>query len=59
MPEEHDNTVGGQASGPVSQHVGEQTNITTGGGDQAGRDIDKRQGEVFVEHSAVSGDVIG
>lgn len=70
--EEHDSMVGGdqihaehaqgpigQASGPAVQHVGEQTTITTDGGDQAGRDIDKRQGEVFVEHSTVSGDVVG
>jgi len=51
--------IASQASGPLSQHVGEQTTIATSGGDLAGRDIDKRQGEVFVEHSTVSGDVVG
>jgi hypothetical protein len=35
-----------------------QMNITTGGGDYAGRDIDKRQGVVFVE-GHVHGSVIG
>jgi hypothetical protein len=63
MTDEHDKRVNeqitGQASGPLSHHVDEQTTITTGGGDQAGRDIDKRQGEVFVEHSTVYGDIIG
>jgi hypothetical protein len=49
----------GQASGPLSQQFGEQATITTGGGDQAGRDIDKRQGAVFVEHSTVYGNIIG
>jgi hypothetical protein len=51
----------GQASGPVSQNFGEQTTINTGGGnaidsgggDVAGGNIDKRQGEVFVENSTV------
>ena len=38
---------------------GDQTNINTGGGDVAGRDIDKRQGKVFVEDSTIYGDVIG
>src|SRR4029450_9294803 len=38
---------------------GDQTNINTGGGDVAGRDIDKRQGKVFVEDSTVYGNVIG
>jgi hypothetical protein len=33
--------------------------INTNGGDLAGRDIDKRQGGVFVENSTVEGDVIG
>src|SRR6266487_2902212 len=37
---------------------GDQPNITSGGGDVAGRDIDKRQGKVFVEGN-VYGNVIG
>ena len=63
MTEEHDKRVNdqltGQAIGPAAQQFGEQTTITTGGGDQAGRDIEKRQGEVFVEYSIVSDDIIG
>lgn len=35
-----------------------KTKINTGGGDVAGHDIDKRQGEVFVENSTIEGDVI-
>jgi tetratricopeptide (TPR) repeat protein len=38
---------------------GEQTTITSGGGDVAGGDIDKRHGEVHVEHSTVYGPVVG
>jgi hypothetical protein len=45
MTEEHDKRVNdqltGQASGPAAQPVSEQSNITTGGGDYAERDIDK------------------
>jgi hypothetical protein len=37
----------------------DQTTITSGGGDVAGGDIDKRQGEVFVEHSTIYGDIVG
>jgi hypothetical protein len=63
MTDEHDKRVNdqisGQASGPLSQQFGKRTTIATGGGDVAGRDIDKRQGAVFVEHSTVYGDVIG
>jgi len=43
-----------------SQQTGsQQTTINTRGGDYTGRDIDKRQGEVFVEHSTVIGNIIG
>jgi GTPase SAR1 family protein len=38
---------------------GDQTTINSDGGDVAGRDIDSRQGETFVEGSAVIGDIIG
>ncbi|MFL5801009.1 MAG: caspase domain-containing protein [Roseiflexaceae bacterium] len=56
-----------QASGPVSQNFGTQQNIdsgggtviSTGGGDYAGGNLDKRQGEVFVDGSVISGNVIG
>ena len=44
-PADDDNTAGG-----------EETTINSGGGDVAGRDIDKRQG---VEHSTVIGDIMG
>src|SRR6476661_6579333 len=37
---------------------GDQTTINSGGGDVAGRDLDKRQGKVFVEGN-VYGNVIG
>jgi tetratricopeptide (TPR) repeat protein len=36
---------------------GDQTTIHSGGGDVAGRDIDKRQGELFVEHSTIYGNI--
>lgn len=42
------------AHGPVSQNFGEQTTINSGGGDVAGRDIDNRQGEVFVDGNVVN-----
>jgi tetratricopeptide (TPR) repeat protein len=48
-----------EVSGSVSQNFGEQTNVNTGGGDYAEGNIDKRQAEIFVENSAISGDVIG
>src|SRR5262245_7717917 len=49
----------GHASGPVLQSFGEQKVVTTGGGDYAEGDIDKRQGGAFVEDSTVYGNVIG
>jgi eukaryotic-like serine/threonine-protein kinase len=61
-----DNTVqqgniinGGTLSGPVIGNVSGGTVITTGGGDYAEGDLDKRQAGVFVEDSIVRGDVIG
>src|SRR5262249_40294708 len=42
-----------------SKTSGDQTSISTSGGDAAGRDIDKRQGKLFVENSTIYGSVIG
>jgi hypothetical protein len=43
---------------PTHQSSGNQTNITTGGGDVAEHDIDKRQGGAFID-GKVYGPVIG
>jgi hypothetical protein len=63
ITDEHDKRVNdqisGQTSGPLSQQFGKRTTIATGGGDVAERDIDKPQGDVFVEHSTIYGDVVG
>jgi Caspase domain len=38
-----------RASGPISQNFGPQTTVNTGGGDYAGGNIDKRQGQTFID----------
>src|SRR5262245_26052648 len=50
----HDKQIGREA---INTTGGDH--IDTGGGDYAGRDIDKRQGGAFIEDSVVHGDVIG
>jgi hypothetical protein len=46
-------------TGAVSQNFGSRTNVDTGGGDYAGGNIDKRQGQVFIDGGAVYGNVTG
>lgn len=45
-------------SGPISQNFGTQHNVSTGGGDYASGNIDKRQG-AFVSGGTVNGPVTG
>jgi hypothetical protein len=48
----------GQVEGSVNQNFGSEQTISTGGGDYAGGNIDKRQGGTFIDGSVV-GDLSG